>query len=172
MQCHKFDVETDPELSARYLFVCTRFECQEKLEASIVAFNKNERRISLVRVQRILPSIFNKTFTIRRSNGDEDDGWAIPSEWASRQELNTLQCSRGEPWWRIVLKKGESVRHTFLHELQELNPGAEDWAALFSVLPQGKEEPDAEFLEYYPKETWNLVNPTDKTLALLRSTFV
>jgi hypothetical protein len=171
VQCHKFDVETDPELSARFLFVCTSFECQEKLDASIVAFNKNEKRISLVRVQRSLPSIFTKTFTIRRSSGEVDEGWSIPAEWASRQELNTLQCLRGEPWWRIVLQKGDSVRHTFLHELQELNAGAEDWAALNSLLPQAKEHPDAEFLEYYPKEAWDLKNPTDKHLASLRATF-
>jgi hypothetical protein len=171
VQCHKFDVETDPELSARFLFVCSKFECQEKLDASIVAFNKNERRISLVRIQRSLPSIFTKTFSIRRSNGDVDEGWAIPTEWASRQELNTLQCLRGEPWWRIVLQKGESIRHTFLHELQELNPDAEDCATLMSLLPPAKEEPDAEFLEYYAKEVWNIPNPSDKFLAQSRATF-
>jgi hypothetical protein len=174
VQTYKFDLELTVNaetVSARTLFVCEGFECQEKLDASVVAFNKNEGRIPLTRLQRACPKMLLQTFTVRRSNGELDEGWTVPIDWASRCEFSTLQRMRGEPWWRIVLQKGQSIRHTFVHELKELNADkldAEEWEAILSTLPPKPAEPESTFLEFYRPADWALDTPTDKQLQGLR----
>jgi hypothetical protein len=174
VQPYKFDLElflNSETVSARCLYVCDSFECQEKLDASVVAFNKNEGRIPLTRLQRACPKVLLLTFSIRRSNGDIDEGWTVPIDWASRCEFSTLQRMRGEPWWRIVLQKGQSIRHTFLHELKELNADKlekEEWEAIQSTLPPKPAAPEETFLEFYRAEDWALEAPTDKQLQGLR----
>jgi hypothetical protein len=174
VQAFKFDLElsfNSEPVSARTLFVCESYECQEKLDASIVAFNKNEGRIPLTRVQRACPKMLLLTYTVRRSNGEVDEGWSVPIDWASRCEFSTLQRMRGEPWWRIVLQKGQSIRHTFVHELRELNADKldkEEWDAVFATLPLKPTTPEDTFLEFYRAEDWTLEAPSDKQLQGLR----
>jgi hypothetical protein len=166
---YKFDVD-DAEVPPRYLFACSRYHCQEQLESSIVEFNRVEGRIPLTRVQRAEPNFFSLKFTIRRSSGELDDNWVIPGDWASKLEFSTLQTLRGEPWWRIVLVKDNSLRHTFLHELKELNASKYpeiDWDGLLSILPP-KPPISSAFLEYYCEENYALETPTDKDLQALR----
>jgi hypothetical protein len=167
-QAYKFDVET-PTVPPRYLFACTRYHCQNQLETSIAMFNKVEGRISLSRLQRAEPNFFSLKFTIRRTSGELDDDWTIPYDWASKQEFSTLQTLRGEPWWRIVLVKDGNLRHTFLHELKELNAAKYpeiDWAAILNILPPSTMS--SAFLDYYSEENYALVAPTDKELQVLR----
>jgi hypothetical protein len=171
-QQHKFDFEEDClERSARYLLACNSIECQEKLEASIVSFNKHEARIPLQRVQRSVPAFFSVEFSVRRTSGDIDVGWTLPPSWASRTELSTIQKLRGEPWWRVVLQKGEQVRHTMLHELHTLNKERleeEEWNALFALLPPKEDQPSDVFKEFYDASVWSLETPTDAELLKLR----
>jgi hypothetical protein len=166
---YKFDVD-DPEVPPRFLFACSRYHCQDQLETSIAEFNKVEGRISLTRVQRVEPNFFLVKFTIRRSSGELDSDWVIPVDWASKQEFSTLQTLRGEPWWRIVLVKDNQLRHTFLHEIKELNASKHpelDWDGIFSILPP-KPPISSAFLEFYNEENYALENPTDKQLLVLR----
>ncbi len=171
-QQHKFDFEEDClQRSARYLLACSKEGCQEKLEASIISFNKSEGRIPLHRIQRSVPSFFDVEFNVRRTSGDIDVGWKLPPHWASRVELSTLQKLRGEPWWRVVLQKGDQIRHTMLHELHILNEEKlekEEWNALFSLLPQKEDSPTEVFKEFYDASVWSLQTPTDAELLKLR----
>ena len=166
-QVYKFDLD-DPEIPPRYLLACSRYHCQENLEASIKSFNTAEGRIPLTRVQRAEPNFFSLKFTIRRSSGELDEEWTIPQDWASKQEFSTLQTLRGEPWWRIILIKNNQMRYTFLHELQELNTGKDiDWEAIKSVLPPKPPIPSV-FLDFYHEENYALETPSDKDLLVLR----
>lgn len=171
-QQHKFDFEEDClERSARYLLACSTAECQEKLEASIMSFNKNEGRIPLQRIQRAIPTFFTVEFSVRRTSGDLDEGWTLPPQWAFRTELSTLQRLRGEPWWRVILQKGDQIRHTMLHELHTLNKerlDEEEWTALFALLPP-KGEVSEVFKDFYDASVWSLETPTDAELLKLRA---
>jgi hypothetical protein len=139
-------------------------------DSSVQFFNKNEGRIPLQHIHRTVPAFFDLSFTIRRSSGELDGGWKIPSNWSSMYEFNTLQKLRGEPWWRVVLQKDAQIRHTFLHELKELNAEAlgEEWDLVNSLLPQTPETPNETFLQFYDASAWKKSNPTDKDLIELR----
>jgi hypothetical protein len=173
VQQYKFDFEIDClERPARYLLACSSHECQEKLDASIVSFNKNEGRIPLQRIQRSVPGFFALQFSIRRTSGEEDEGWTLPLAWAARAELSTLQKLRGEPWWRVILQKGEQIRHTMLHEIHALNKDKldeEEWNALFALLPPKEDQPNDTFKEFYDASVWSLDAPTDADLLKLRT---
>jgi len=170
VQRFRFDVET-PEQSCRELFVCSESECNNVFDASVQFFNKNEGRVPLQQILRTVPKFAELSFTVRRSNGELDEGWRIPPSGVqgTSYEFNTLQKLRGEPWWRVVLAKDTSIRHTFLHELRELNADSlgEDWDLIFSLLPNAG-EPSETFLQFYTPETWTLKNPSDKELHDLR----
>ena len=171
VQRFRFDIET-PDHPCRELFVCSESECNSVFDSSVQFFNKNEGRVPLQHIVRTVPKFCEVSFTIRRSNGDLDQGWRIPQEGTrgTSYEFNTLQKLRGEPWWRIVLSKEGSIRHTFVHELRELNEDVlgEDWELIFSLLPFPSSEPNETFLQFYSKEDWTLKNPSDKALYDLR----
>lgn len=171
VQRFRFDVET-AEQACRELFVCSESECNNMFDSSIQFFNKHEGRVPLQHVLRTVPSFFEAKFTIRRSNGDLDQGWKIPSTWNTHYEFNTLQKLRGEPWWRVIVQNEGKVRHTFLHELKELNPSVleseTDWDLLFSLLPLSQQEPTENFLQFYDAKVWSLKNPCDQELTKLR----
>jgi hypothetical protein len=139
-------------------------------DASVQFFNKNEGRVPLQQIVRTVPRFCELSYTVRRSNGELDSGWTIPSSGANgtSYEFSTLQKLRGEPWWRVVLCKEKSIRHTFLHELKELNPElGEEWDMIFSLLPVTA-EPNETFLQFYSPEIWTLKNPSDKILLEAR----
>ena len=77
---------------------------------------------------------------------------------------------RGEPWWRVVLFKDQQVRHTFLHELYDLNKDTlgDEWDLILSLLPQHSQDPSETFLQFYESSVWKLTNPSDKQLLELR----
>jgi hypothetical protein len=139
-------------------------------DSSVQFFNKNEGRIPLQHVLRTVPKFFDINFTVRRSSGELDGGWQIPLNWTSNYEFNSLQKLRGEPWWRIPLQKDKQVRHTFLHELRELNSEAlgEEWDMVFSLLPTKSDTPSETFLQFYEASAWKVTNPSDKELLELR----
>jgi hypothetical protein len=139
-------------------------------DSSVQFFNKNEGRIPLQHILRTVPAFFDVKYSVRRSSGELDEGWTIPSNWSSLYEFNTLQKLRGEPWWRVVLQKDSQIRHTFLHELRELNPDAlgEEWEFVVSLLPAVPETPNEIFLQFYEASAWKRVNPSDKDLIELR----
>jgi hypothetical protein len=118
-----------------------------------------------------VPKFSEVSFTVRRSSGELDQGWRIPLSGAAgtSYEFSTLQKLRGEPWWRVVLSKDNSIRHTFLHELRELNEESlgEEWDLIFSLLP-ATTEPSETFLQFYSADVWSLKNPTDKELLDFR----
>jgi hypothetical protein len=169
VQRFRFDVET-AEQSCRELFVCSESECNNYFDSSVQFFNKHEGRVPLQQLLRTVPQFFELSFTIRRSNGDLDEGWKLPGTWNSNYEFNTLQKLRGEPWWRVVIQKDEKVRHTFLHELRELNAESlgDEWDLLFSLLPPGPKEPTEQFLNFYDASVWTLSNPNDQQLVEAR----
>jgi hypothetical protein len=150
--------------------VCSESECNAVFDSSVQFFNKNEGRVPLQHILRFAPKFFEVSFKVRRSNGELDEGWKIPLNWTSAYEFNTLQKLRGEPWWRVVLSKDQQVRHTFLHELRELNKDAleEEWDLIMSLLPSRAEEPNETFSQFYESSLWKLSNPTDKQLLELR----
>ena len=169
VQRFRFDVDT-PEQPCRELFVCSESECNSVFDSSIQFFNKNEGRIPLQHVLRTVPTFFEVSFTVRRSNGELDEGWKIPSNWSLAYEFNTLLKLRGEPWWRVVLQKDQQIRHTFLHELEELNKEAlgEEWEMILSLLPVAAEKSNETFLQFYDPSVWTLSKPSDKQLLELR----
>lgn len=169
VQRFRFDVDT-PEQPCRELCVCSESECNGMFDSSVQFFNKNEGRIPLQHVLRTVPKFFDINFTVRRSSGELDGGWQIPLNWTSNYEFNSLQKLRGEPWWRIPLQKDKQVRHTFLHELRELNSEAlgEEWDMVFSLLPVTLESPSETFLQFYEPSAWKLSTPSDKELLELR----
>jgi len=169
VQRFRFDVDT-AEQPCRELFVCSESECNSVFDNSVQFFNKNEGRVPLQHVLRTTPTFFEVPFTIRRSNGELDEDWKIPSNWSLAYEFNTLLKLRGEPWWRVILQKDQQVRHTFLHELKELNKEAlgDEWDMILSLLPAPAEKPNETFLQFYDESAWMLPNPSDKDLFELR----
>ena len=169
VQRFRFDVDT-PDQPCRELYVCSESECNGMFDSSVQFFNKNEGRVPLQHILRTVPKFFEVSFTVRRSNGDLDEGWKIPLNWSSAYELNTLQKLRGEPWWRVVLFKDQQVRHTFLHELYDLNKDTlgDEWDLILSLLPQHSQDPSETFLQFYESSVWKLTNPSDKQLLELR----
>ena len=169
VQRFRFDVDT-PDQPCRELYVCSESECNGMFDSSVQFFNKNEGRVPLQHILRTVPKFFEVSFTARRSNGDLDEGWKIPLNWSSAYELNTLQKLRGEPWWRVVLFKDQQVRHTFLHELYDLNKDTlgDEWDLILSLLPQHSQDPSETFLQFYESSVWKLTNPSDKQLLELR----
>jgi hypothetical protein len=150
--------------------VCSESECNAVFDSSVQFFNKNEGRVPLQHILRTAPNFFEVCFRVRRSNGELDEGWKIPQSWSSAYEFNTLQKLRGEPWWRVVLCKDQQIRHTFLHELYELNKETlgEEWDLILSLLPGHGEEPGETFLQFYEASVWKIKDPSDKELLDLR----
>lgn len=154
----------------KVLYSCGRKACVVELKKGLLQYYAETDQVAFETVYDAIPSFFdaNRSWTVRRADGTVEDGWKVVRNWRTIHSVNTFRKLKGEPWWRMPLYKGDKIRHSFVHELQELNKGLVAdgvWAMLPQFLTESPAQPTAEFLKHYAAEAWELPHPTDAQLG-------